>query len=86
MVVYETPCQGRQLQNLAASPYAAAVDCEQSALSAYSIESMVESPLDGEPRLHWMERWGLHPMEVYRSIVGVLAVVIDGRKRHSRIA
>ena len=59
-VVYETPCQGRQLRNLAACPYAVAVDCEQSALSAYSIESMVESPLDGEvvspldgePRLH----------------------------------
>ena len=46
-VVYEIPCQGRQLRNLAASPYAVAVDCEQSALSAYSIESMVESPLDG---------------------------------------
>ena len=29
-----------------------------------------------------MERWGLHPMEVYRSVVGVLAVVFDGRKRH----
>ena len=36
------------MRNLAASPYAVAVDCEQSALSAYSIESMVESPLDGE--------------------------------------
>ena len=59
---------------------------------------MVESPLDGEvgspldgevgpllngeARLHWMERWGFHPMEVYRSVVGALAVVFDGRKRH----
>ena len=46
------------------------------------MDGEVESLLNGEAHLHWMERWGLHPMEVYRSVVGALAVVFDGRKRH----
>ena len=47
------------------------------------LDGEVGSLLNGEAHLHWMERWGLHWMEVYRSIVGALAVVFDGRKRHS---
>ena len=40
------------------------------------------SLFNGEARLHWMEKWGLHPMEVYKSVVGALAVFLDERKRH----
>ena len=46
------------------------------------LDGEVGSLFNGEARLHWMERWGLHPMKIYRSIVGVLAVAFNGRKRH----